>query len=170
MFLVRDPVERFISGFNSRLRQGKPRYDTPWDDAERVAFAAFTSPDQLVHALALDDADERASAERAMRSIRHVKTSYWDWFENEAYLRSRLDDLLLIGRTERLADDFERLREALTLPDDVQLPDDAVGSHRSPRTGEPSLEPDAVETLRRWYARDYDFIELCDEIERERTG
>lgn len=37
-FVVRDPVDRFVSGFNSRLRRGEPRYFTEWTEggARRV--------------------------------------------------------------------------------------------------------------------------------------
>jgi hypothetical protein len=58
-FVVRDPVEKFVSGFNSRLREGRPRYHTPWTEAERTAFEQFQTPDMLARALSSEDVDER---------------------------------------------------------------------------------------------------------------
>src|SRR5689334_1107802 len=38
VFFVRDPISRFVSGFYSRQRQGRPRYDVPWSPNESIAF------------------------------------------------------------------------------------------------------------------------------------
>src|SRR5436190_17076454 len=47
MFLIRDPLTRFVSAFNGRLREDRPRYYYPWRDEERVAVGIFSTPDQL---------------------------------------------------------------------------------------------------------------------------
>src|SRR3954451_12084657 len=79
MFLIRDPLSRFVSAFNGRLREDRPRYHYPWRDEERVAFAIFKTPDQLAVALSSADAEERAQAEAAMHGIGHVNTPYTFW-------------------------------------------------------------------------------------------
>jgi hypothetical protein len=160
-FVVRDPVERFVSGFNSRLRQGRPRYDAPWSDAERVAFSDFASPDRLGRALSSEDAAERARAYAAMSVIRHVRDSYWDWFENWELVQSRAQDILLIQWLPDLTRTFPRLRELLGLPDTVRLPSDAVTRHRSPAGAERTLSDRARGNIERWYERDLAFVELC---------
>ena len=43
-FCVRDPVTRFVSAFNSRLRMGKPTGFVEWDADEEWAFARFPTP------------------------------------------------------------------------------------------------------------------------------
>ena len=43
-FFLRDPVSRFCSGFYSRKRQGRPRFDFPWSPAEELAFGRFSTP------------------------------------------------------------------------------------------------------------------------------
>ena len=160
-FVVRDPVDRFVSGFNSRLREGRPRYYTAWTPAERVAFSQYTSPDSLGRALFSDDPGERLRASRAMCSIRHVRDSYWDWFSSWEYLESRADDLLLIQWLPDLAATFPRLRELLGLPDTVELPSDDLNTHRSPPDVDKHLSDQARANLERWYGRDYAFIDLC---------
>ena len=165
MFVVRDPIVRFVSAFYSRQRQGRPRYSFPWSEAERGAFARFGTPNDLALALTVRDEALCAAAETAMRSIRHVQTSYWDWFESEAYFRSRAKNLLFIGRLETLSADFERLRVKLRLPASVVLPEDAVATHRTPDGLDRHLEPDALQALTRWYAAEFDFLRLCRELD-----
>lgn len=160
-FVVRDPVDRFVSGFNSRLREGKPRYFTPWTPAEQVAFGQFSSADQLGRALSSANVNERAHAYTAMSVIRHVRDSYWDWFSNWEYLESRTDDLLLIQWFPDLTETFPRLRELLGLPDTVELPSDDLNTHRSPDDLDKRLSDVARANLERWYGRDYAFIDLC---------
>lgn len=160
-FVVRDPVDRFVSGFNSRLREGKPRYYTPWTPAERVAFSQFSSAESLGLALSSDDVHERARAYTAMSVIRHVRDSYWDWFGNWEYMEARADDILLIIWLPDLTATFPRLRELLGLPDTVELPSDDLNSHRSPAGTNKHLSEAARTNLERWYGRDYAFIDLC---------
>jgi hypothetical protein len=75
-FVVRDPVDRFVSGFYSRQRQGRPRFVRPWSEGEARAFRRFSTPQELADALS-STGDERASAVDALESIEHVRTSYW---------------------------------------------------------------------------------------------
>lgn len=163
-FFLRDPASRFVSGFYSRQRQGQPRIFSPWDAAEKVAFEHFDSPNALALALSSDEVAQRDAAEQAMRSIRHVRSFYVDWLGDEAYLRARAADILLVGRQERLAEDFARLRDLLHLGDEVQLPADDVNSHRNPESVDRKLDTSAQENLRHWYRRDYRLIELCAEL------
>lgn len=115
-FFTRDPIERFVSGFNRRKRRGAPRYNIAWSEGERHAFSVFESPDELASALSSPDGNLRASAKIAMEEIYHVRSSYWDWFENNEYLLSRKEDLLYIGAQESLESDFNELVRLLVVP------------------------------------------------------
>lgn len=168
-FLLRDPVSRFVSGFYSRQRQGQPRYYLRWSAGEKTAFERFESPNALGRALCSADPGERAAAEAAMRSIMHVKDSYWNWFESRDYFLSRLPDLFFIGFQEQLAEDFEVLRNKLFLPC-LTLPQDDLFAHRNPAELDRSLDPEALANLKRWYADDYAFVELCHDIVRQREA
>jgi hypothetical protein len=162
-FFTRDPVSRYVSGFLSRKRRGHPRYDVPWTDAETIAFSRFATPNELASALSSSDATRQAATE-AMRSIGHVKSSYWDWFENEAYLLSRVPDVCFIGFQERLVSDFGLLKSILDLPKDLKLPESDVEAHRNPFNLDKGLEEEAQRNLVAWYAQDYFFLKLCREI------
>jgi hypothetical protein len=161
VFFVRDPISRFVSAFCSRLRRGRPKYFTKWTKREKAAFMEFETPNRLALAIESEFEDERKRARRAMRSIHHVRSSYWDWFKNERHFLSRLNDIIFIGSQETLADDFEKLKARLGLPDDVQLPDDDVKAHRNTTKIDTKLDERAKANLRKWYERDYQFMELC---------
>jgi len=160
-FFLRDPVGRFISGFYSRQRQGKPRYHSPWNNEERIAFSIFNTPNELALAISSEDPVERRHARDAMQSIRHVNSSYLDWFENEGYFRSRLDDIFFIGMQERLTEDFETLKLKLRLPAEAVLPNDDISAHKNPASLDVRLTTEALDNLASWYARDYEFFRQC---------
>jgi ribosomal protein L24E len=170
MFVLRDPVKRFISGFESRLRKGAPANHLPWTEHEEKAFSVF--PDANALALALDP--EHAMHQKAlsaMSAIGHLNSSYWDWFKDMGALEKRADDIVFIGRTESLDEDFEMLARYLGLPMGTMLPRDAKAGHRSdPATSRDRVfEKRAAELVREWYVRDYDLLRFCDQW-RERNG
>ena len=169
VFCVRDPTSRFVSSFYSRQRQGRPRINSPWTPQEAEAFAFFQTPNQLACALEAPDTALRERAHRAMRAIEHVRTSYWDWFDDEAYLRARAGCLLGMFSQEHLAEGFELLKAKLALPADAALPSDDVTAHRNPADVDRALSPEAEGNLRRWYSEDYRFIDICEEL-RARPG
>jgi hypothetical protein len=164
MFVIRDPLSRFVSGFNGRLREDRPRYHYPWKEGERVAFGVFDTPDALGTALGSEDPELRGRAEQAMRDIGHVNTPYSFWLGDEAAFRARLPDLFFIAFQDRLADDFELLKRKLSLPEDARLPDDATVAHRTPESFSQELGDEARANLERWYAADLDFVRLCREL------
>jgi hypothetical protein len=158
-FCVRDPIERYASGFLGRQRQDRPRYDIPWTEREATAFSRFESPEDLAMSLSAGG-DLQRHAEDAMRSIDHVRSSYWDMFLDRAYFLSRRDDLLWVGRQEAL--DIGPLASVLGV-DHLTLPEDEVAANRSPDS-KPALSDAARNNLRNWYAKEYEFLELCDEL------
>ncbi len=153
-FFVRQPASRFVSGFNSRLRMGQPRRDVPWNDKEAAAFARFSTPNQLAEALDSEDADERRAAFRAMKGVGHLRMPYSGWLEGEAYLESRRASIVLVGRTERMQDDFERLKQRLRLPASLALPDDPIRAHVTPSGFSTTLSDRGRRNVDTWYRRD----------------
>lgn len=170
IFLLRDPISRFVSGFYSRRRQGQPRYFSPWSPDEKIAFEHFSTPNQLAIALRSPEAEQKRRAKMAMRSIRHVRSSYWEWFESEQYFTSRLADIFFIGFQEHLAKDFDILKSKLDLPDRAQLPNDDIIAHRNPKNLDQTLEDEAIANLKNWYKDDFAFISLCKKIILEYQG
>ncbi|MFT7580218.1 MAG: hypothetical protein ACI9MR_001887 [Myxococcota bacterium] len=173
VFFVRDPVSRFTSGFNSRRRKGQPRHFFEWSEGEAEAFSRFETANDLALALSANH-EFHTEARRAMRSVRHVRDSYWTWFESEAYFRSRWTDVLCIGSQETFRGSFVALCERLGLSPDLPLPEDEVGANRSPVGQDRHLDPEAVANLRSWFEADYRFVTLCqayrDQVTEEESA
>jgi len=134
-----------------------------WSEGEAAAFAAFTSPNQLALALWSQDVSKHSQAVAALQSIQHVRDSYWRWLGAPEELHRRRNDILFIGRQEHLADDVRVLARHLKL-DIGALPSDPIEAHRSPDGLDRHLDERAVANLMRWYAADYQAIELCAQI------
>ena len=67
VFFVRNPMDRFISAFYSRKREGRPRFDNPWRRSEKRAFSMFNTPDELAVALSSGDSNLKKEAIKAMK-------------------------------------------------------------------------------------------------------
>lgn len=165
-FFLRDPISRFVSGFDSRLHEGRPHYHVEWTPRERQAFEAFPTPQRLASALVSQDADERLRARHAMSAIRHLRFQT-RWTGPPKRLRPRLHQVVYIGRQETLDADWERLKAVLGLPEDLELPSDLVTAHRRMSDDAP-LDAVATEALREWYARDYRLLNVCEAVRAER--
>ena len=162
-FCVRDPIDRFVSGFHSRLNKGQPRYNKEWTIGEREAFEAFPTPQRLAAALAGDDHDERLLAESAMRHIRHL--GFMDRkVGTPRQLRARIGQIAYIARQETLDTDWAQLTSLLGLPRDLKLPSGQVRAHRGVASRDTTLDDNAVKALRDWYARDYRLVSYCDQL------
>lgn len=161
VFFVRDPIKRFVSGFYSRQRKGGPKYNLPWHPNEEVAFCQFNTPNELALALSHKNRKMQELAVNAMKAISHINSSYWDWFSDEPYFRSRLTDVLLIGFQETLDDSFATLKKILKLPEEIELSHDDVKAHRAPRGLDTHLDVQAIKNLMNWYSNDYEFFEFC---------
>lgn len=162
IFFLRDPVTRYVSGFYTRWRHG--RDNSPWTPKEEKAFKQFDTPNKLALALSSEDPEEKQSAIQAMRGIGHINTPIVKWFESQEYFLSRLDDIFFFGFQETLNEDFERLKAKLGTPKKVQLPSDDRNAHRTPDGFDKKLHEKAVENIKAWYAKDYEFIALCRQV------
>jgi len=164
-FSVRDPVSRFVSGFLSRQRQGRPAHVSPWRDAERIAFSRFSTPEDLAVALGpgAPGDERRREAVEAMKSIEHVNQSYWYWFDDEAHLRARASRILWIGRQETIEADLPLLTRELGVGELI-LPVEVERAHRAPMGSTRELSEEARSNIYNWYKRDYEFLAFCERL------
>lgn len=165
VFFIREPISRFVSGFYSRKRKGRPLYNVPWKEGEEKAFNLFETPNQLASALSSKDQLIKKAAISAMNSITHIKSHYWDWFKNKRYFISRLNDILFVGTQKNLDKDFKKLKKILSIPNKVRLTKDKVKMHKNPEDLDKHLSLKAKKNLRKWYAKDFEFIKLCEKLE-----
>lgn len=158
-FVVRDPVARYISGFNSRLRQGRPYTDRPWSPREAEIFEKFQTPNALAEALS--DERMRASAATAMRAIRHTGPFLADWLISPSFLEEHRRRIAFIGNLPDLDADTPAMRKALGLSADFSLPTGHLARHATPAGFERSLSQRSVANIKEWYRRDYPIFEWC---------
>ena len=166
VFVVRDPVARFTSGFYSRLRQGRPKYNAPWSESETVAFEQFPTPQALAAALAPDHPDH----EQAVFAVEHINHLRWHqvrWTGTVDQLREWMPRVLYVGRQETLDADWACLKELLDLPDAAELPTEEKAAHRGGSDEDRTLTADAEQAVRGWYAEDCRMVDYCEELRQE---
>ena len=163
VFVVRDPVTRFVSGFYDRKREGRPRYHTPWSKAERATFERFETPGAIGEALATGGEPSEA-ARAALASLDRMTVPWSAWLGSTDDFLIRRPDILLVGRQETLAADFDKLRQLLGLPDDARLPLNDVDAHRA-RNVDRGMSETARAALTSAFSEDYAWLALL-----ERTG
>lgn len=163
-FFMRHPISRFVSGFNSRQRCGKPRYNSPWDLNEERAFGIFPTARSLGEALSSEDSKMQDEAQNAMRGIIHVNMTFKCWFWDFAEIEKRGDEIIFVGMQEDLNADFERLKRVLGLPEHLSLPTDPVEAHKTPEGYDRDLSELATQNLTKWYAEDIELYDRCCEL------
>ena len=153
VLFVRDPVSRFVSSFNSRLRRGRPRRHVPWTRAEARAFAEFRTPNELAEALSTEDEGLRERASAAMQAIEHVADPLTDFLGTPEDLQARRADIVFVGHQETFDTDFDKLATALGLASPPARPG-REQAHRAPPQSDTTLSARARDNLERWYAPD----------------
>ncbi len=79
-FVIRDPLQRLISGYHSRLRMGRPEYEVPWTPREAAAFSLYPSVDAFLNGL-LDDSEFHQSATNfVMQALSTLRWNYRYYF------------------------------------------------------------------------------------------
>lgn len=163
VFFLRDPVVRFVSGFYSRMREGRPRYHYPWSDCERISFEKFKTANQLAESLSVENPDFN-SANDSMNCIQHVCDKYDKWLLDVKYIEARLPDILHIGFQETLSMDFDILKYKLSLDDSCELPVDPTISHKTPDSFDKHLSDESILNLKNHYQNDYEIYDFCKNI------
>lgn len=161
IFFIREPVDRFVSAFNSRLRMGYPRHNGKWNVREEVAFAHFKTPNELAEGLSSDDPEIQEVAVGSMMSIMHLRRSYEHYLGSVELLEQEKDRIYFIGATETFDADFALLRTLLGIPDDLQLPTDDYGAHRTPDGFERTVSDIGRRNVRDYYQTDYAIYDWC---------
>jgi len=161
MFFIREPVSRYISAFNSRLRMGYPRHQGKWSTDEEIAFGHFKTPNELAEALSSGDVELRENALHAMTCIRHLKRAYEHYLGSTDLLEQEIDRIYFIGATEHLESDFSLMRTLLGVSPDIEMPTDDYGAHRTPDGFERTVSELGRRNVMDYYKTDYDIYDWC---------
>tara|TARA_B100000674_G_scaffold360971_1_gene303741 strand:+ start:2673 stop:3404 length:732 start_codon:yes stop_codon:yes gene_type:complete len=167
VFSIREPISRFVSGFNSRKRQGRPRYNCPWTQSEKKAFQTFNTPDELAISLTSEDKETREMAKRAMQSIRHIKNRLSQWIIDENYLQARSNRLITIIRQDHLQDDFEDFQKRLNINKYIELVNDENVAHRSSDMDDKFLSEKSRSNLSSFLEREFQLYSFCLDLRKK---
>ena len=102
-FVVRDPLERAVSGFLSRLRMGRPLHDHTWNLDEAVSFSFFAEPQEFLRGLISDDERLRSAALFAYANIPHLKRNYVYYFQSVGFVSRVEKNIGSVRRIDRMA-------------------------------------------------------------------
>lgn len=162
VFAVREPLSLFVSGFNTRLRKGKPLYNAEWSDTEAISFRIFATPNALAEALDSEDQCMKACAEFAMHSIFHVNRSLKHYLGSAGYLEEVKSRIAFILDQKTLDDDIARYVTRLDLDaGKVSAISGTQSRHETPPGYQTELSPRARANLLAWYAEDIKIFEWC---------
>ncbi|PTM92771.1 sulfotransferase family 2 domain-containing protein [Mycoplana dimorpha] len=156
-FSIRDPISRFVSGFYSRKRKGRPRLNVEWSSGERIAFTEFEHAVELAEALWSPGA-RGDLAFQAMRAISHTAAMQADWFYRQGFFLKTRPPVWIV-RQDALEADLRRL--FLILGYEGVLPIRAEAAHSNDYSAVPPLSDLARQNLRLWFAQDLAFVDLC---------
>jgi hypothetical protein len=134
--LLRDPLERVISGFQSRLREGRPRYAIPWRREEAEVFGHYPTVDSFLNGLSSDDPQHDRMIGRAMEVIPPLRLGYRHCFESVDHLLACRDSFHWLGPTtsaELLLDAWRDDGALVLRPDGPGLQVPYRPTHRSVR-------------------------------------
>jgi hypothetical protein len=160
-FSVRRPETLFVSGFNSRLREGKPRYDIPWTPKERAVFSLFKSPNELAEALSAGDLRLQESAKSSMGTIRHVRNGLaWCLGGIDALERNRAQ-IAFILLQEQLEHDVGSFMEHIGTPIELAEVSPRERIHASMPGDQTALSDTGMANIRRWYGADLEIYDWC---------
>lgn len=164
-FVFREPAARFVSGFNSRMRQGRPTYNISWSNAEATAFSFFEHPNDLAEAL--DDANERmrSAAHFAFNNIFHLKHGYRHFLHSTEALKyeHKSQNIVVCCETHKIDKNLTKIIAALevgqTLSRSVR--------HEKPMNQDASLSDRGLANIKQYLRRDFEIYQTCVVIAKD---
>jgi hypothetical protein len=169
-FSVRRPETLFVSGFNSRLRAGRPEYDFPWSPEERAAFSVFDSPNELAEALSADDGRLRASAKSSMEAIRHVRSGLVGCLDGVDALERHRAQIAFIFLQEQLEQDLSSFMERIGAPLELAQVSPKERIHASMPGDRTELSETGMANIRKWFGPDLEVYDWCRKRRDEILG
>lgn len=170
-FILRDPLDRMISGFNSRLRQGRPTYNIVWTPAEAAAFTLFPSVRHWLDALLSDDEYHISSVNFAMRSIRHLHWNYAFYFERVKVVDEFKESFETIGSIDAVGPFVDRLTATAGAPaavaDELYEKRHESGSRASDALS--GYSPDELKRIRNALGREFRIYQALTGLSESRA-
>ncbi len=157
-FGIRNPVDRFVSGFYSRKRRGRSG-SNEWNQHEQLTFQRFPHANDLAESLGnVDRSGEHAFF--GMRSIKHVNMMQADWFDDQGYFLDNRPTIWIV-RVSSFNEDLRSCLHRMGIRSSIRTSTDQPISHATNYDGIPRLSEQAIANLEAWYWRDFRFTAHC---------
>ena len=165
-FFFRDPEKRFVSGFQSRLRCGRPTYNANWTLGEATAFSFFATPNDLAEALSSGDDRLNSAAHFAFSHIFHLKHDYVHYLNSsEAILyEHKMKNIIICCETENIDRHLTRM---LGLLEFSPSPEGGVEKNAATASQKPALSATGKANLRDHWSKEFHIYEACKIIARD---
>lgn len=162
-FFFRDPIERYVSGFLSRMRQGRPVYDVNWTAAEAVSYLYFKTPNELAEALSSRSARLVSAAKFAFSSIVHLKLDGAYYFQSVERLRreASMGNIVICCETRNIDNHIARICDQLNIPAPKEK---GLGEFDDSKNDFSQLSTRAKKNLEKYLENDYRLYDVCREI------
>jgi len=170
VFFVRDPLTRFVSGFNNFRRAvvHKSTGKLP-SDHQLVAYSLFATANDLAEGLVSHDEHTRSSAHWAIGRLGFLSNHLTANLGSPAIVDQHRPQIALIGLFERFDISIEAMRVALHLPASLQLPAEPSLAHRGLSHLPNQLSPMGRAAVTQWYRADIALYEHCRHIHLVQT-
>jgi hypothetical protein len=163
-FVFREPGARFVSAFNSRLRQGRPTYQSAWRPEEAAAFLWFKTPSELAEALESPDERLKSAAFFAMESISHLARNYQFYLAGVKALQKEEANIVMCIDLADLNANLAQVLATLGV-ENAEIPQDSR-THAAPPSAVSVLSPEGEAALRSYWGAEYRIYDHCRSIAR----
>ena len=115
-FMIRDPIERIVSGFNSRMRQSRPSYTALWKPEEAICYQWFPTVHDFFDALLSNDERMKSAGLFGLRHMGHVHRGFTFHFGSLETLARYEERIYFVGRLERGDTELQSFFKPLDIP------------------------------------------------------
>ena len=171
IFAIRDPLERTISGYQSRLRMGTPEYYVPWRNKEAIAFCMYRSVPEFLDGL-LDDSDYHISATTyLLDSVMAISWNYNYYFNSAADVEKLghcIGTIAELSSLDKLISSLidNGIIQLNAEADQCQIKQNLLKAHRSKNSSDSYLKHYSSEDIAKMKARLQDEYEIYDALKK----
>jgi len=169
VFFVREPLSRFVSGFNNYRRAAEQKDKRP-NTRDIIVYNIFPTANDLAEALTSDDEFTLSAAHWAMSRLGFIARHLTANLGSPDNVDRHRDHIAFIGNFEDFVNSVEAMRAVLHLPPYLELPDDDRKAHRAPAKLPTYLSDTARAVLTDWYRADIELYEHCIGIHHEQMA
>lgn len=166
-FVVRDPADRFVSGFNSRMRAGRPAHTKyTWSAEEAAAYSYFPTANDLAEALLSTDERLLSAAQFSMQAINHLRRGYEFHLGSVRTIQKYQASIYAVCDLKQLDSQIYRFLEPAGVSKET-IDANFARRHEAPKEQKKAsvLSDLARENLKTYWATEYEIYQYClDEL------